>query len=78
MPLLLFPYLIGPFVVSRGKLFAQACREELVLKKSIIENHIKPSKKHAIGKERLAEKGKQERDVAEALELYNKKEHIAG
>ena len=44
----------------------------------VIDNHIKNSKKHSIGKEKLAEKGKQEKDIAEALKVYNKEEHLAG
>ena len=43
-----------------------------------IDNHIKNSKKHSIGKEKLAEKGKKEKDSAEALKAYNKEEHLAG
>ena len=66
------------FVVSGGKLFCQVCREEVALKKSIIDNHIKNSKKHSIGKEKLAEKGKKDKDIAEALKAYNKEEHLAG
>lgn len=46
------------------------------LKKSITDNHIKHSKKHTVGKVRLAEKGKQDHDIAKALKLYNKDEHI--
>ena len=38
--------------VSSGKLFGQACREEVSLKISIIKNHI-ASAKHQTGKERL-------------------------
>ena len=37
-------------VVSNGKLFWLACREELSLKKSVISYHVK-SKKHVDGKD---------------------------
>ena len=38
-----------PFIVASGKLFCQGCREELPLKKSSINYHIKSSK-HSVGK----------------------------
>jgi hypothetical protein len=51
----------------------------LALRKCIIDNHIKNSKKHTIGKEKLADKGRQEKDIAEAApRAYNKEEHLAG
>ena len=40
-------------------------------KKSIVDNHIKSSKIHSAGK-KLAEKGRQEKDIAKALKAYNK------
>ena len=67
-----------PFVVSCERLFCQACREEVGLKKSVIDNHVQHSKKHSVGKERLAEKGKKEEDIANALCAYNSREHLAG
>ena len=67
-----------PFVVSRGKLFCQACQEELGLKQSVIDNHVNNSKKHSAGKDRLASKGQQEQDIIQALEAYNSKEHPVG
>ena len=45
-------YPVEPFIVSCGKLFCQGCREELPLKKSSINYHIK-STKHSDGKKRL-------------------------
>ena len=36
----------GPFTVSNRKLFCDVCREELAMKKSVIDLHIK-SVKHA-------------------------------
>lgn len=62
--------------IGREAFLPSACREELALKMSITENHITHSKKHAVGKERLAEKGKQERNIVEALELYNREKHL--
>ena len=44
-----------PFSVSNKKLFCKACREELSIKKSSVENHIKLSK-HVKGKERMSKK----------------------
>ena len=47
---------------SNGQLFCNAFREEIGLKKTIIENHVKSSK-HASGKERLEKKEARERDI---------------
>lgn len=41
--------------VSNGKLFCNACREELSLKATVLKNHLK-STKHDMGKKRLQEK----------------------
>ena len=41
--------------VVQGKLFCEACRETLSLKKCVLTQHIK-SAKHATGKDRLASK----------------------
>jgi hypothetical protein len=49
-------------VVSGGQLFCTACREEVALKKSIIELHIK-SAKHNRGKIKLASTEKREQDL---------------
>ena len=46
-------YPTEPFTMSNKKRFCSGCREELPLKKSTIELHMK-SVKHASGKERLA------------------------
>ena len=67
-----------PLTVSAGKLFSQACREEVELKKSVIENHIKRSRKHVTGKDILCHKQQLERDIAEALREYNDEKHVAG
>ena len=37
---------------SAGKLFCKACRENIAVKRSVVQNHIK-SKKHAESKEKL-------------------------
>lgn len=63
--------------VSSRKLFCSACREEVALKKSITEQHLK-SEKHTRGKEKLASKEKREQDIAEALKLYDKDVHPVG
>ena len=55
---------------SNGQLFCNACREEIALKKTIIETHVKTSK-HASGKECLEKKEARERDIAKSLEEYN-------
>ena len=49
-------------VVSGGRLFCNACREELSRKRSVIVSHIK-SEKHANGKAKLTEKGVHEKEV---------------
>ena len=67
-----------PFTVSAGKLFCRACREEVGLKKSVIDNHIQRSKKHSTGKEVLSQKQEREQDIATALREFNSTEHIAG
>ena len=48
--------------VSSNKLLCSAWREELALKKSIIEHHVR-SEKHATGKEKLVSKDKLEQDI---------------
>ena len=45
-------YPAEPFNVSSGKLFCYGCREEVNLKSTVINNHIR-SKKHQIGKAKL-------------------------
>ena len=64
-----FPY--QRFTVSARKLFCNACREEVALKKSIIEQHIK-SEKHTRGESKLVSKEKREYDIAKALGAYDK------
>lgn len=64
--------------MSGGKLFRQVCRKELALKNNIIDNYVKHSKKHTVDKQKLAGKGTQKKNIAEALKLYNKQEHLVG
>lgn len=53
-------------VVSGGRLFCNACREELSTKRDVIVSHIK-SEKHANGKAKLTEKSVHEKDIAKTL-----------
>ena len=62
---------------SNGQLFCNACREEIALKKTIIETHVKTSK-HASGKECLEKKEARERDIAKSLEEYDNQFHPKG
>ena len=55
-----------PFTVSNCKLFCKGYREEISVKKSSIENHLK-SLKHLNGKEKLRHRETQEADIAESL-----------
>ena len=50
------------FSVLLGKLFCNACRETLSVKKSVLIQQVK-SVKHATGKERLASKQARERTL---------------
>lgn len=63
--------------VSAGTLFCEACREELGLKKSTIQNHVK-SQKHVDSKKKRKMKEAREQDIAMALTKYNEKEHLRG
>ena len=63
--------------VSAGTLLCEACREELGLKKSTIQNHVR-SKKHADSKKKWETKEAREQDIAMALMKYNEKEHLSG
>ena len=64
-------------VVSGGRLFCNACREELSMKWSAIVSHIK-SEKHANGKAKLTEKSVHEKDIAKVLIKYNEEVHLEG
>ena len=59
-----------PINVSAGKLFCKACKEELSTKLSVLKNHLK-SKKHAEATKKLEKSDKRERDIAQALVVYD-------
>ena len=63
--------------VTGKKLFCNACREELSLRKNIVTNHI-ASSKHKQGKEKLQHKEARERDIAKCLKAYDEINHPAG
>ncbi len=63
--------------VSSGKLFCCACREELGLKLSVIQLHIK-SNKHRVGKDRLQSNEAREHDIATSFARYSQQEHTSG
>ena len=63
--------------VSCGKLFCSGCREELGLKLTVIQLHIK-SKKHQAGKERLQSNEAHERDIATSFAMYSQQAHTSG
>ncbi len=56
--------------VSAGKLFCQACREEVRTKISVLKSHIK-MKKHADSTKRREAKGTRERNIAQAFVVYD-------
>ena len=65
------------FSVSNLKLFCLCCREELSLKKSSLQLHIK-SLKHVRSKELLSLKQQRQADILKSLEKYDKEFHPAG
>ena len=58
-------------IVRNSKLFCSACREELVLKKSTITNHITSGEKHKKAKEALEKKQAREQNIAKVLKVYD-------
>ena len=66
-----------PLSVSNKKLFCSSCREELPLKKSSIDVHIK-SMKHINSKMKLKQKQERELDIAKALTDYQSRVHPKG
>ena len=57
-----------PFSISNGHLFCSGCREQLSLKRSIINHHnIIQSTKHKKSKERLQVKEAREKNIADML-----------
>jgi hypothetical protein len=63
--------------VSSGKLFCKACRESLVLKKSVLVSHVK-STKHECSKQKLLQNQSSERDIADALAKHDGQTHRKG
>ena len=63
--------------VSNKKLFCLGCREELSVKSSMINNHIK-STKHTTGKKRLENQRKDELEIVELLRSQDALEHPKG
>ena len=63
--------------VSNKRLFCTACREEISMKSSIIQSHIKSSK-HQTGKKRLEGKDKDEREIADFLKSDDESNHPKG
>ena len=66
-----------PFRKSGGKLFCNACREELSTKASIIKSHV-ASSKHKSGITKLAQKDKQDTNILDAMKKYNELAHPKG
>ncbi|CAB3993226.1 Hypothetical predicted protein, partial [Paramuricea clavata] len=63
--------------IRKGAFFCEACREEISVKRSTIINHIN-THKHLSGKEKLHQKAKRERDLAEVLRAYDEENHPIG
>ena len=63
--------------VLSGKLFCNACRETLSVKKSVLIQHVKYVER-ATGKECIASKQARERNIADMLRKYDKDEHPIG
>ena len=62
---------------SPGNLFCKTCRENIGVKRSVVQNHIK-SMKHAESKEKLKQKVARELDIAEALQAHDAETHRKG
>ena len=60
-----------------SKLFCNACREELSLRRNIVSNHV-ASSKHKCSKEKLASRDRKERDIAKHLEEHDALTHPVG
>ncbi len=63
-------------VVSR-KLFCQACREPVSVKKSVLQQHIR-SAKHGSSKKLLVSRKAQDKTIADMLRKYDKNKHPIG
>ena len=64
-------------VVSSGKLYCEACKSTLALKKSIVKDHV-GSDKHEAGKERQRQQGIRQQRLAQSWEAYVKHHDLAG
>ena len=60
-----------------SKLFCNACREELSLRRNIVLNHV-ASRKHKCSKEKLPSRDRKERDTAKHLEEHDVLTHPVG
>ena len=63
--------------MSRGKLFCNACREEVSLKRSSVRNHTRYTK-HNEGKKELAKRVAREQEIAVSLKPHNAENHLVG
>ena len=63
--------------VRKRKLFCSACREEVAIKKSCIELHLK-SQKHVKGKKRLVQNSQHEGKIIEVLKKYDHEVNLDG
>ena len=66
------------FTVSAGKLLCCCCRERVGLKKSVIDNHVRSSKKHQVATLKFNDKKQREIDIAKAFHEYAAQQHAAG
>lgn len=66
-----------PFCVSNKKLFCSSCREELPIKKSSIDVHVKSSK-HIHSKTKWKAKEQHDLDIAQSLTMYQSKLRTKG
>ena len=58
--------------VHAGKLFCEACWEEIAIKKSTIKGHLYSGEKHKASKEKLTKKEPRECDISQNLIAYDK------
>ena len=68
---------LGVYGKEGSKLFCNACREELSLRRNIVSNHV-ASRKHKCSKEKLASRDRRERDIAKHLEEHDVLTHPVG
>lgn len=63
--------------MSAGKLFCNACRDEISEKASVLKSHLQ-SEKHSRSKQRLLAKEARERDIATSLQDHQQGTHLEG